>query len=210
MSVEIDAILPKGYNAEISVVAPQGGGTGGGVPRDEFNLLEEKVDGEIERAKKAEEELGKRIDDIDIPEVDLSGYVKNDDLATVATSGSYDDLENKPEIPNEVTEKTVSGWGFTKNTGTYTMPASGIPASDLSQEVQDALSNAEGCITSTETIEEVENIEENLVANALRKTPQVLTNTEKEIARGNIGAVSYSDLSSAISNAIVNVLNTEV
>lgn len=38
-------------------------------------------------------------------------------LATVATSGSYDDLSDKPSA---VTEATVSGWGFTKNTGTVT------------------------------------------------------------------------------------------
>lgn len=42
------------------------------------------------------------------------------DLATVATSGDYDDLINKPTIPSAVTEATVSGWGFTKNTGTVT------------------------------------------------------------------------------------------
>lgn len=65
-------------------------------------------------------------------------------LATVATSGSYNDLSNKPTIPAEqvnadwnatsgkaqilnkptipsaVTESTVSGWGFTKNAGTIT------------------------------------------------------------------------------------------
>lgn len=65
-------------------------------------------------------------------------------LAAVATSGSYNDLSNKPTIPAEqvnadwnatsgkaqilnkptiptaVTESTVSGWGFTKNTGTIT------------------------------------------------------------------------------------------
>ena len=37
--------------------------------------------------------------------------------ATVATSGSYNDLLNTPAA---VTESTVSGWGFTKNTGTVT------------------------------------------------------------------------------------------
>lgn len=41
-------------------------------------------------------------------------------LATVATSGSYNDLTNKPTIPTAVTESTVSGWGFTKNAGTVT------------------------------------------------------------------------------------------
>ena len=41
-------------------------------------------------------------------------------LAKVATSGSYNDLTNKPTIPAAVTETTVSGWGFTKNAGTIT------------------------------------------------------------------------------------------
>lgn len=35
-------------------------------------------------------------------------------------SGDYNDLTNKPTIPSAVTESTVSGWGFTKNTGTVT------------------------------------------------------------------------------------------
>lgn len=39
------------------------------------------------------------------------------ELATVATSGDYNDLSNKPTA---VTEATVSGWGFTKNKGTVT------------------------------------------------------------------------------------------
>ncbi len=67
-----------------------------------------------------------------------------DNLATVATSGNYNDLSNKPTIPAAqvnadwnatsgkaqilnkptipaaVTENTVSGWGFTKNAGTIT------------------------------------------------------------------------------------------
>ena len=41
-------------------------------------------------------------------------------LATVATSGSYNDLTNKPTIPSAITESTVSDWGFTKNKGTIT------------------------------------------------------------------------------------------
>lgn len=49
-----------------------------------------------------------------------NGKVNPNDLATVATSGSYNDLSNKPTIPSAVTESTVSGWGFTKNTGTIT------------------------------------------------------------------------------------------
>ena len=62
---------------------------------------------------------------------DISGKANIADLAKVATSGSYNDLTNKPTIPSAVTENTVSGWGFTKNTGTYSKPSTGIPNSDL-------------------------------------------------------------------------------
>lgn len=46
--------------------------------------------------------------------------VQPSSLSAVATSGDYNDLSNKPTIPSAVTESTVSGWGFTKNTGTIT------------------------------------------------------------------------------------------
>lgn len=49
---------------------------------------------------------------------DISEFITVDDVAKVATSGSYNDLVDKPTIPDAVTESTVSGWGFTKNTGT--------------------------------------------------------------------------------------------
>lgn len=44
----------------------------------------------------------------------------SDSISTVGYSGSYNDLTNKPTIPSQVTESTVSGWGFTKNVGTVT------------------------------------------------------------------------------------------
>lgn len=54
-------------------------------------------------------------------------------------SGSYNDLTNKPSIPSAITEATVTDWGFTKNTGTYSKPSTGIPKSDLHTDVQNAL-----------------------------------------------------------------------
>ena len=69
-------------------------------------------------------------------------------LATVATSGSYNDLSNKPTIPDEVTETTVSGWGFTKNTGTYSKPSGGIPKGDLDNSVQTSLDKADTALQS--------------------------------------------------------------
>lgn len=61
-------------------------------------------------------------------------------------SGSYNDLSNKPTIPSAVTESTVSGWGFTKNTGTYSKPSTGIPKSDLASAVQTSLGKADAAL----------------------------------------------------------------
>lgn len=47
------------------------------------------------------------------------------------------------DIPAEVTENTVSGWGFTKNTGTYNKPSTGIPKTDLASAVQTSLGKAD-------------------------------------------------------------------
>ena len=74
--------------------------------------------------------------------------VQPDSLATVAATGSYNDLSDKPTIPSAVTESTVSEWGFTKNTGTYSKPGSGIPKSDLSSNVQSSLDKADTALQS--------------------------------------------------------------
>lgn len=50
----------------------------------------------------------------------LSQYVKTQNIASVAMTGSYMDLINKPSIPDAVTSSTVESWGFTKNAGTVT------------------------------------------------------------------------------------------
>lgn len=105
----------------------------------------------------------------DLPQMDLSKYAKIENLATVATTGNYNDLKGKPIIPNvsdyvteqyvidkielsKITEDIVSGWGFTKNTGTYSKPNNGIPKSDLEDDVQTSLGKADTALQSfTET-----------------------------------------------------------
>lgn len=74
--------------------------------------------------------------------------VQPSELANVAKSGSYNDLKDKPTIPSAVTESTVSGWGFTKNTGTYSKPSTGIPKSDLASAVQASLDKADTALQS--------------------------------------------------------------
>lgn len=51
-------------------------------------------------------------------------------------------LPSDTPIPAAVTESTVAGWGFTKNTGTYIKPADGIPESDLVAAVRSAIALA--------------------------------------------------------------------
>jgi hypothetical protein len=51
-------------------------------------------------------------------------------------------------IPAAVTEATVSGWGFTKNTGTYSKPSGGIPKTDLASAVQTSLGKADSALQS--------------------------------------------------------------
>ena len=81
-------------------------------------------------------------------EQQIAGKMDKVTLAKVATSGSYNDLTDKPTIPSEVTESTVSGWGFTKNTGTYSKPSAGIPKSDLASAVQASLDKADTALQS--------------------------------------------------------------
>ena len=81
-------------------------------------------------------------------EQQIAGKMDKVTLAKVATSGSYNDLTNKPAIPSAVTESTVSGWGFTKNTGTYSKPSAGIPKVDLASAVQASLDKADTALQS--------------------------------------------------------------
>ena len=67
-------------------------------------------------------------------------------------SGSYNDLTDKPAIPDAVTEGTVSGWGFTKNTGTYSKPAGGIPKADLANDVQASLGKADSALQEHQSL----------------------------------------------------------
>lgn len=72
-------------------------------------------------------------------------------------SGSYNDLTNKPTIPDEladltqdsthrtVTDADKSAWNAK---GTYSKPSGGIPASDLASAVQSSLSKADSALQS--------------------------------------------------------------
>lgn len=114
-----------------------GGGTEGGVSYEE-----------VEQMLAGKQNV---IDDLDsIREGASKGAtaLQEEDLSSVAISGDYNDLTNKPTIPSAITEETVSGWGFTKNEGTYIKPDGGIPSSDLSNDVQSSLNKADTALQS--------------------------------------------------------------
>ena len=69
------------------------------------------------------------------------------------STNDYTDAErDKLWSLNNVTESTVSDWGFTKNTGTYSKPSGGIPKTDLASSVQTSLGKADTALQSfTET-----------------------------------------------------------
>lgn len=71
---------------------------------------------------------------------DISG---KQDKITDTNKLPYSLLSGTPNIPNQITETTVSEWGFTKNNGTYSKPTNGIPKTDLDASVQTSLGKAD-------------------------------------------------------------------
>lgn len=59
-----------------------------------------------------------------------------------------EEILDKANSSINVTESTVANWGFTKNTGTYSKPSSGIPKSDLASAVQTSLGKADTALQS--------------------------------------------------------------
>lgn len=94
---QVEAMLDKIANGEA-------GGGGGGITIETDPIFSASPAASITEAKKTE----------------WDNKMDNVTLAEVATSGSYNDLSDKPTIPSAVTESTINGWGFTKNIGTIT------------------------------------------------------------------------------------------
>lgn len=69
------------------------------------------------------------------------------------STNDYTDADKaKVDAIEPVTEQTVSGWGFTKNTGTYSKPTGGIPKADLANDVQASLGKAETALQEHQSL----------------------------------------------------------
>lgn len=137
-------------------------------------------------------------------EQQIAGKMDKVTLAAVATSGNYNDLSNKPTIPTAVTESTVSGWGFTKNTGTYSKPSGGIPKTDLTSAVQTSLGKADTALQS----EQYKGTVTSVKINGTTKTPD--TNGMVDLGTIEGGGVTEEYVNNAISSAITTTLNAAV
>ena len=85
-----------------------------------------------------------------VPTPDMSGYVKDDELAPVAKSGSYDDLTGKPTIPPAYTLPVAgTALGGVKNGGNVAVDGSGNMNVDLSRyATRDEIPDTSGFETS--------------------------------------------------------------
>lgn len=64
------------------------------------------------------------------------------------TGQQVEEILDKANSSVNVTESTVANWGFTKNTGTYSKPSTGIPKTDLASAVQTSLDKADTSVQS--------------------------------------------------------------
>ena len=96
----------------------------------------------------------------------------------LSTNDYTDADKSKVDALAPVTEQTVSGWGFTKNTGTYSKPTGGIPKTDLANDVQASLNKAETALQEHQSLAAYRTAEaQNLIDN---------TKQDKLIAGENI------------------------
>lgn len=135
----------------MSTPMSSGGGGGGGIAVETDPVFSASPAATITEEKMAEWDKGAtavQTGDV-VGIVTEEGFVTADDLAGVASSGSYNDLIDKPTIPSAI---NIAGNNYAPSAGgiidltpasLYRKPSDGIPKEDFSKEVQTSLRNAE-------------------------------------------------------------------
>lgn len=107
-------------------------------------------------------------------------------------------------VPAAITESTVSGWGFTKNTGTYSIPSGGIPANDLASSVQTSLGKADTALQSfTESDPTVPSHVKEITTTDISNWNNKLSSAPVTSVNGQTGAVSLT-IPSAVTESTVS------
>lgn len=128
---------------------------------------------------------------------DVADFVTAEDLAKVSTSGSYNDLQDKPTIPSAI---NIAGTNYTPSSsgiidlnqaGLYSKPSTGIPNSDLSEELREKLN------TAYINAEAYKGTVTNIKINGVTKSP-----ADGVVDLGNLG--TYSKPSTGIPKSDLN------
>ncbi len=133
-------------------------------------------------------------------------YVESLTGTNIATSGdlTVSTTRKKVTIPTAVTESTVSGWGFTKNAGTYSKPSSGIPKTDLASDVQTSLGKAD---TALQSYTETDPIFSASAAAGI--TASDITNWNSKTSNtGTLIGVSFNGTSATVSGGVASISAT--
>lgn len=113
-------------------------------------------------------------------------------------------IAQKSDIPAEVTEATVSDWGFTKNTGTYSKPSGGIPKTDLASEIQTSLEKADTAI------QDISNKQDTLVSGTNIKTinnTSILGSGNIDVGGGSSLPISFSTTQPPLDGSVILWIN---
>ena len=108
-------------------------------------------------------------------EVDLSGYAKKSELSTVATSGSYNDLTDKPTIPTAYNHPTshpasmITGLSKVATSGLYT-DLIGVPTNGANVAISNTLDKYSGATLNDKMVAMFNDINTNH-----KNTPMVIT-----------------------------------
>ena len=108
-------------------------------------------------------------------EVDLSGYAKKSELSTVATSGSFNDLTDKPTIPTAYNHPTshpasmITGLSKVATSGLYT-DLIGVPTNGANVAISNTLDKYSGATLNDKMVAMFNDINTNH-----KNTPMVIT-----------------------------------
>lgn len=150
--------------------------------------------------------------------IDLTSYAKKTDVPTKTSqltndSGfltSHQDISGKQD--KATLEADVAAKGFTKNAGTYSKPAGGIPKADLAASVQTSLGKADTALQKHQSLAAYRTaaaqdvIDSGKVAKVAGKG--LLTNDYTDAAKAKVDAIPAVDTTLTVSGAAADANET--
>ena len=129
----------------------------------------------------------------------ISGSVSSVNGKTGAVVLDANDIGALPDdtpIPAAVTEQTVSNWGFTKNTGTYSKPMGGIPDSDIASA---EMWNAKGTYSKPSDGIPASDLAAGVIPDISGKANAADVYTKTEVDQKLVGAMDYKGAKATVS-----------